>query len=694
MNVKDEWMEMAYYKTGNRFSWRPSDDEPAVLPAKQDEDILPGTRPASLIAKVSEAIGKTQAYYEPQQHEDGYWWYELESNVTMTAEYLMFLHFLGLRDKEKERKIAYHILQNQRPNGSWSLYWGDGGDLSTSIEAYFALKIAGFSSDDKPLRKARAFILKKGGVEAARVFTKIFLALFGEFNWKAIPSIPLEINLLPPWFPFNIYSFSSWARSTLVPLSVVLEFKPVRSLPERARIRELYKNPHEVPPLTPKKLPKFSWKRFFIVLDRVLKVMETLPVRPLRNRALRNTERWIVEHQETSGDWAGIQPAMINSLLALAAMGYDVSSEPMKKGLEALERFTIETERDLRLQACISPIWDTALTSLALLYSGMEKDHPSLIKASRWLATKQIFEKGDWSVKRPDLKGGGWAFEFQNDWYPDVDDTAVVLLLLNRYSDHDVIKPEHMESGLRWVMGMQGKDGGWGAFDVDNNMRILNQLPFGDLEAMIDPSTPDLTGRVLELIGSIGYSSTSYVVKRAIEFIKKTQHEEGSWWGRWGVNHIYGTWSVLLGLRSVGEDMTSPYVRRAVHWLKETQNPDGGWGETCESYQNGGVKCPGTSTPSQTAWAILALIAASEGTSEEVLKGITYLIERQNADGTWDEDAFTGTGFPKHFYIRYHNYRNCFPLMALGQFRSVLTDKDISLSRSSRQAPQVLSDST
>jgi squalene-hopene/tetraprenyl-beta-curcumene cyclase len=595
--------------------------------------------------------------------------------VTITAEYLMLLHFLGLKDEVRDRKIAQHILKMQRLDGTWSLYWGGKGDLSTTVEAYFALKLAGFSADDLPLRKARKVILEKGGVEAARVFTKIYLALFGEFDWKGIPSIPVEINLLPAWFPLNIYNFSSWARSTIVPLSIILGLKPVRRLPESARVRELYKEPHKVPPITATKLSPFSWKRLFIALDRLIKTMEALPVRPLREKALKRTEAWIVEHQEPGGDWGGIQPAMVNSLLALAALGYDLSSEPVKKGLEALERFTIENEYELTLQSCISPVWDTALTSLALLYSGMKRDHTVLLNASKWLASKQIFEKGDWSVKRPGLAPGGWAFEFENDWYPDVDDTAVVLMLLYRYADKEFIKPDNLERGLRWIFGMQGRDGGWGAFDVDNNMKILNQLPFGDLEAMIDPSSADLTGRVLELLGTIGYELSGNMVRRAIRFLERNQEEDGSWWGRWGVNYIYGTSSVLVGLGTIGEDMSRPYVQKAARWLKGIQNPDGGWGESCESYEDPALKWSGSSTASQTAWAILALIAAGEWDSEEVLRGVTYLIERQQADGTWNEPEFTGTGFPKYFLINYHNYRNCFPLMALGKFLSKATGK-------------------
>ncbi|MCL5023636.1 MAG: squalene--hopene cyclase [Nitrospirae bacterium] len=660
----------------NALSGRCVDTDPSVLRTQPGNKNYPsGARLADLPECISDAIVKTQSYYRSEQHRSGYWWYELESNVTMSAEYLMLLHFLGIRDKERDRSIANHILRHQRSDGTWSIHWGGKGDLSTTIEAYFALKLSGRSADEEPLRKAKSFILSNGGVEAARVFTKIFLALFGEFDWKAIPSIPVEINLLPYWFPINIYNFSSWARSTIVPLSLILDFKPARPVHEGAGLRELYREPEKRPPLTTKRPPLLSWKKFFVVADGAIKIMEQLPVRPLRNRAMKQAERWLLEHQEFTGDWGGIQPAMVNSILALVAMGHDLSYGPIRRGLEALERFTIETNDELLLQACISPVWDTALTSLALLYSDMDRDHPSLLKACKWLASKQIFEKGDYNVKRPRLRPGGWAFEFENNWYPDVDDTAVVLMLLNRYADKEFISPENLESGLRWILGMQGKDGGWGAFDVDNDMRILNQLPFGDLEAMIDPSSPDLTGRVLELLGLHGSTPSDDVVRRALAFLKKTQEADGSWWSRWGVNYINGTWSVLMGLSAIGEDLTLPYVRKAVSWLKGIQRRDGGWGECCESYEDPALKRCGESTPSQTAWAVLALIAAGEGTSEEVLRGITYLLQWQNYDGTWDEEEFTGTGFPKYFMIRYHNYRNCFPLMALGKFLSLGRDR-------------------
>ncbi len=623
---------------------------------------------AQLHKYVREALNKTHTYYFSQQHPDGYWWYELESNVTITSEYLMLLDYLGLRDEQTDRKIIKHILRLMRSDGTWSLYWGGKGDISATVEAYFSLKLAGFPPDAEPMKKARAFILSEGGLEAARVFTKIYLAIFGQFPWKSIPSIPPEIMLLPSWCPFNIYSFSSWARTTIVPLTVLLEFKPIKKLPEGADIQELRSNPDSVPPITTDVLSPLSWKRIFLILDKVLKAAEHMHVMPFRERALKKTERWILDHQEPSGDWGGIQPPMVNSIFALATLGYSVTSDPVRKGLEALRRFTVETDDELILQACISPVWDTALTAVGLVSSGLEREDPSLVKACTWLASKQIVQKGDWSIKKPNLEPGGWAFEFENNWYPDVDDTAFILLFLYKFADTNYIRGEILEKGLRWLLGMQGKDGGWGAFDVDNNLRILNQLPFGDLEAMIDPSTPDITGRILELLGSLGYDASSKIVRRALKFIRKNQEENGSWWGRWGVNYIYGTCTVLAGIAATGEDMSQPYIRKAVTWLKSSQNADGGWGESCETYDRHCTKKYAKSTASQTAWALIALIAAGERTSKEVFKGVSYLLERQKADGTWVEEEYTGTGFPKHFFIRYRNYCNCFPLMALGKY--------------------------
>ncbi len=636
-----------------------------------------------LLGWARQACRRTQAYYASDQHPDGYWWYELESNVTITAEYLMLLRFAGIMDRQRDIKMARYMRRQQRSDGTWAIHYGGRGDLSTTVEAYFALKLAGYPADDPAMKKARDFILAMGGVERSRVFTKIFLALFGQMDWQACPSVPVEIMLLPHWAPLSIYNISAWARGTVVPLSVLLDLKPMKALPEELGLRELYKDPSQLkPPVTTGSIPFLSWRKFFLLLDRAIKVVESSRIRPLRRRALKMAHRWVLDHQGEGGDWLGIQPAMVNSMLALINLSradaeavISTADGPLQKGFKALKRFTIETEDELRLQSCVSPIWDTALTGLALLHSGVGNDHSSLAKACGWLCSKQIFKKGDWCVKRPKLEPGGWAFEFENEWQPDVDDTAMVVMFLNHYRESGLVSDERMERALRWVLGMQGKDGGWGAFDADNNKEIANQIPFADLQAMLDPSTPDVTGRALEMLGMFGYRPGDNEVRRALAFLKDTQEEDGLWWGRWGVNYGYGTWSVLEGLRSIGEEMEMPYVRKAVAALKHHQNEDGGWGECCESYEDPGLRLQGKSTPSQTAWVIMAMLAAGEGNCEEVTRGICFLLERQKPDGTWDEPEFTATGFPRYFMINYHNYRNCFPLMALGKYMSFFNGK-------------------
>ncbi len=635
-------------------------------------DIRPeGVDTGDFVNRVSQAVDRTAEYFIRNQNEEGYWWFELESNVTITAEYLMLLHFAGLVDHERDVKIANYILRQQRPDGTWAIYKGGKGDISTSVEAYFALKLAGVPAHDLRMTRAREFIMACGGPSETRFFTKIFLGLFGQYDWKAIPSVPVEIVLLPPWFPINIYNFSSWARATFVPLSIVLDAKPVRAVQGSRGVQELFAQDPKGK-AHKKREPLLSWKRFFSQLDRLIKAVEESKLRSFREKGLKQALNWVREHQEETGDWGGIQPAMVNSILALLVQGHDLSYEPVKKGFDALERFTIEREDEMLLQSCISPVWDTALTALALTSSGLKRDNPAMESACRWLADKQIFKKGDWSVKRPDLEPGGWAFEFVNNWYPDVDDTAVVLMLLNKCDREKFLTSENYKRAIDWVLGMQGKDGGWGAFDVDNNVDVLNQIPFGDLEAMIDPSTPDITGRVLELLGCAGYSLSDDVVRAAIKFLMKTQEKDSLWWGRWGVNYLYGTWSVLAGLSSIGEDMTKPYVRRAVDELKRWQNPDGGWGEACESYTNPRARMSWKSTASQTAWVLMGLIAAGEAACPEAAEGVRFLLDTQAPDGTWEEEDFTATGFPKHFMIKYHNYRNCFPCMALGRFLSVV----------------------
>lgn len=617
------------------------------------------------------AIENSRDFFFREQLPDGYWWAELESNCTITAEYIMLYRFMGIVDHAREQKMANYLLSKQTSEGFWTIYYGGPGDISTTVEAYFALKLAGYPAEHPALEKARTFILNSGGIIKCRVFTKIFLALFGEFAWFGVPSMPIELILLPNWAYFNMYELSSWSRATIIPLSIVMTERPVRKLPPKARVQELYVRPPSPIDYTfTREDGIFTWKNFFIGVDHVLKVYESNPIRPFKKKAMIAAENWVLEHQEVTGDWGGIQPAMLNSVLALHCLGYANDHPAVAKGLEALENFCIETEDSLVLQSCISPVWDTALALRALVESGVPTDHPSLVKAAQWLLDKEVRKPGDWKVKGPELQPGGWAFEFLNDWYPDVDDSGFVMMALKDIAVKDRKSMDGaIKRGISWCLGMQSKNGGWGAFDKDNTKYLLNKIPFADLEALIDPPTVDLTGRMLELMGTFDYPADYPAAVRALEFLKKNQEPDGSWWGRWGVNYIYGTWSVLGGLAAIGEDPTQPYIKKAINWIKSRQNIDGGWGETCESYHDPSLAGIGVSTASQTAWAVLALMSIGEEHSSTVARGIQYLLATQNSDGTWNEDQYTGTGFPKFFMIKYHIYRNCFPLTALGTYR-------------------------
>jgi squalene-hopene/tetraprenyl-beta-curcumene cyclase len=622
--------------------------------------------------RLNEAIDRSCQFFLRTQEPEGYWWLELESNVTITAEYLMMFHLLGCVDREREQRMVRYIYNTQSPDGAWGLYYGDGGEVSTTVEAYFALKLAGEDPNSPRLRKARDFIIASGGVESTRVFTKIWLALFGQYDWAKVPSMPVEMMLAPSHFPLNIYEFSSWARSTVVPLTITMAIRPILDLPTSQAIPELY-------------LPddkRFSLAygsplhKLFFCIDQVLKWYERKPIWKLRHKALRTAEEWIIEHQEDSGDWGGIQPPMVNSVLALHYLGYPLEHPALAKGFQALESFCIDDEQGLRLQACVSPVWDTALNGLALLDAGMPPEHPVMQKAADWLVKNQVTTGGDWQIKNC-CPPGGWAFEFYNSQYPDVDDSAVVLMVLQRLRPNQCDGLECCKSrGMDWCLSMQSKSGGWAAFDKDNTLTMLNWIPFADHGAMVDYPTADITGRMLEAMAFFGYEPAHPRAQRGLAFIRKTQEKDGCWWGRWGVNYIYGTWSVLRGLITIGENPQQPYIQSALRWLKDHQNPDGGWGETCASYTRPELRGVGPSTPSQTAWAVMGLLAGGEVHSAAVRRGIQYLIAQQQPDGSWEELYFTGTGFPKHFFIRYHGYRNCFPLMALGKYRQALTSRN------------------
>jgi squalene-hopene/tetraprenyl-beta-curcumene cyclase len=626
--------------------------------------------------RVQDAIRRAQQHLLRQQNLDGYWWAELEANVTITAEYIMLHRILGT---ERERRIAQarrYLLREQRPHGGWELFWRDGGELSTTIEAYFALKLAGEPVDSEAMMRARRFVLDRGGVTKARVFTKIHLALFGAYPWKHIPALPAWFMLLPQWFPFNIYEMASWARSSTVPLLIVSDRKSVFECDVKAE--ELFVD-HDM--RLENRDGSFAGS-LFLFADRVLKLADRLGFVPLRQKAIDAAERWILERQEPSGDWAGIIPAMLNSLLALKVLGYSNNHPCVKRGIEAIEQFGIEESgvegveeaAYFRLQPCVSPTWDTALAMTALIDSGLAREHPALRQAGEWLLSQQIFTYGDWAIRNRSGRPGGWAFEFHNDHYPDVDDTAaVVLALLSVKLKDEESKLEACRAAIRWVVSMQCRAGGWAAFDIDNTQDLFNRMPYGDLKAMIDPPTADLTGRVLEMTarfrsvtGETIVSDSS--VSKAEAFLARSQEGDGSWWGRWGVNYIYGTYLSLIGAKATGATELAGAVERGVRWLKQVQNDDGGWGESCESYRSTELKGEGASTPSQTAWALLGLMASGYAGSSTVLNGIEYLIRAQNPDGSWNEDAFTGTGFPGHFYIRYHLYKDIFPLTALGRF--------------------------
>ena len=650
-----------------------------------------------LVTRVGQVIARSQAYFRRSQYGAGYWWGELESNNTMEAEYVMLSYFLDRVDKEKWRKAANYILSKQRDDGSWGQYYEAPGDLSTSIECYFALKLAGYSPDSNPLRRARRFILSKGGIPGARVFTKIWLALFGQWDWKGTPNMPPEMMLLPSWFPFNIYEFSSWARPTIVPLLIVLTDHPQREVPDWATLDELFLHPRTRTDYSlPKRGNSLSMGTLFYHADQLIGLYRRFPFQPLRHTASRKVEEWVLAHQEDDGSWGGIQPPWVYSLIALHHLGYPSDHPVIERGFSGIEGFAIEDDDYLKIQGCISPVWDTCLAQWALLESGLDPDDPMVRKSANWLIDQQILTGGDWQVRTPNVEPGGWAFEFHNNCYPDIDDAAIVItsLVLADLGEAESSKRAAVQRGVNWLIGLQCRDGGWGAFDKDNNRKYLSLLPFSDFGDTLDPPSADVTAHVLEMLGRLGYDRSYPPLRRGYDFLRRQQEPDGSWFGRWGVNYIYGIGAVLPALQAIGEDMSQPYIRKAVDWLLSHQNPDGGWGESCGSYVDPNLHGVGPSTPSQTSWALLALLASEEVDHPATQRGVHYLASTQREDGAWDEPYFTGTGFPGYgigerpsappkpgqrayqelempasFMINYHLYRNYWPLLALGRFR-------------------------
>ena len=527
------------------------------------------------------------------------------------------------------------------------------------------------------MSRARALLLSEVGLVQASVFTEILLALFGEYDWAGIPAMPVEIMLLPRWSYFHLLEVSYWSRTVMVPLLIVMAAKPVHRMPPDRRLDELWTVPRTEASLRLERMPRpfspktFLWKNFFIGVDDALKGWERRGPRPLRARALEAARRWLEERLAVPGGLGGIFPAMVNAVLALRCLGYP-DDHPLALGqLKEIEALGIETARTLHYQPCVSPVWDTALAANALIESGFPVDDPALVRAGEWMIDRQVTVPGDWQIKRPGVPPGGWPFQYHNDFYPDLDDSAMVMMALARTKGLDPLRKERaLKRGMAWFMGMQGGDGGWGSFDADNNRLILNNIPFADHGALLDPSTEDLTGRGLELMGMLGETVDHPAARRALGFIRDSQRADGPWYGRWGANYIYGTWSVLRGLGAIGEDASRAYVQRAIVWLEARQNADGGWGETLQSYEDPAQAGLGASIPSQTAWALLGLLAVGGADRPSVARGIRYLLETQGEDGAWDDPLWNGTGFPRVFYLKYHLYAKYFPLWALGAYRN------------------------
>jgi squalene-hopene/tetraprenyl-beta-curcumene cyclase len=593
------------------------------------------------------------------QSETGWWKAELQTNVTMDAEDILLRQFLGIRcDEETERSVAW-IRSQQREDGTWTNFHGGPPDLSTTIEAYWALKLAGEHPQAPHMRLAAEHIRREGGVEQARVFTHVWMALFGLWPWEQVPALPPEIVLLPAWVPLNVYDFACWARQTVVALSVVLTCRPCRRLD--FDLHELHGSQPWRPPA-----PTSRRGAWLVRLDRLLRAYDRHPIKPLRSLALSRAESWIVRRQEADGSWGGIQPPWVYSLMALQLRGYPLDHPVMRRGIEGIDTFMIEDGDSRRLEACQSPVWDTALALIALADAGVSASEPALTRAASWLAAEEVSVAGDWAVRRPALAPGGWAFEFANDNYPDLDDTAEVVLALTRAEPQPGTPARAaIDRAVAWVEGMQSADGGWGAFDAENVRTLVRELPFLDFGEVIDEPSADVTAHVVEMFAALGLEQRESV-KRGVQWLLGCQEPGGSWFGRWGVNHVYGTGAVVPALVAAGLATDHLSIRRAVRWLYEHQNEDGGWGEDPRSYDDPAWIGRGPSTASQTAWALLTLHAAGEDT-EALWRGIDWLVATQRSDGSWAEPQYTGTGFPSCYYINYHLYRLSFPIMALGR---------------------------
>jgi squalene-hopene/tetraprenyl-beta-curcumene cyclase len=620
--------------------------------------------------QVEKAVKCGADYLLSIQAEEGYWLGELEADSTLESDYIYYLHVLGKAEPNRISKLSNYVRRCQLSDGGWPIYPGGPSELNATCKAYFALKLAGDATDAPHMVKARKTVHHLGGLEHSNSYVRFYLALVGAVGWELVPAIPPELMLLPNWFYINIYEMSSWTRGIVIPMAILSAVRPEWRLPERARVDELFKDASKKTAAFNWSKQLLSWKNFFLALDRGLKLYEKLPWKPLRQRAIREAKQWMLEHMERSEGLAAIYPSMMNSIFALMALGHGPDDLLTWREIKEFARFEIEEADTIRLQPCVSPVWDTCIAMVALEEAGLPGDHPALVKAADWLLTKQILGGGDWQIKNKDAEPGGWAFEFRNDFFPDVDDTAFVLMALQRVKFPDEKRMEGaLRRGIQWLLSMQNRDGGWGAFDRDNDRQLLCNIPFADHNAMIDPSTADVTARVLECLGRFGWPTHHPVVQKAVGFLMKDQCKDGSWFGRWGVNYVYGTGGVLRALETVSLT-AQDYCLRAVAWLRQVQKADGSFGESLRSYHTASTKGQGNSTPSQTSWGLIGLLAGADRNDPAIGRAVLYLVQQQNANGSWSEDDFTGTGFPGVFYLKYHLYKNSFPVYALARYRN------------------------
>lgn len=663
-------------------------------------------KPVGASSGLDEAIDRGMDWLYREQQPEGYWVGMLESNCCMEAEWVLAMHVLGVEDDPKYDGVVRAILSRQREDGAWEVYHGSqGGDINTTVECYAALRVAGLDPESEPLAKARQWILAHGGLNHIRNFTKYWLCLIGEWSWEDTPALPPEMIFLPSWMPFNIYQFASWARGTMIPLAILCARRTCRPLPPEKRLDELFPQGRRQPEHRLKRRHSWlSWEGPFYLLDRLIRLYRSSPIKIGRESAVRLCLEWVIRHQDADGAWSGIQPPWIYSLMALKEEGYAIDHPVLAGGLKAFDaHWSYQRHGGIFLQASESPIWDTVLSLQAMLDCGRTlSDDPAMVRAVDWLLDQQGRLSGDWSIKVKGVENGGWAFQRANRYYPDVDDTAVILGVLCRigqdYPDRRRLQ-QAIDRGIAWVVAMQCRNGGWAAFDKNNTHPWLTRIPFADFGELIDPPSVDVTAHVVEALALAGWKSDHPVMKKALAYIRSEQESEGSWFGRWGVNHIYGTASVLPALKAAGFDMSESWIRRAVDWVISRQNEDGGWGESCASYMDDELRGVGPSTASQTGWALMAILAAGdERDSSAVRRGLAFLLGRQQADGTWDEPEYTGTGFPGYgvgqrinldreadslgqgldlqraFMINYNYYRHYFPLSGMGRARAYLAN--------------------